>query len=69
MHDRPGTAVPGLFHDLPLTALSAPFQSRVPEEQLFAPERSAACLLEVIEGLGPQDTGGHFAWDGKPVPW
>jgi NAD(P)-dependent dehydrogenase (short-subunit alcohol dehydrogenase family) len=50
------------------TALSAPFRAGVPEGKLFTPERAAAHLLEVINGLGPDDSGKVFAWDGKPIP-
>jgi NAD(P)-dependent dehydrogenase (short-subunit alcohol dehydrogenase family) len=51
------------------TALSRPFQRGVPAERLFAPEVSAAHLLRVIEGLGPSDSGGLFAWDGQRIPY
>jgi NAD(P)-dependent dehydrogenase (short-subunit alcohol dehydrogenase family) len=51
------------------TTLSAPFQAGVPEEKLFSPERSAAALMRVMKGLGPDDTGGFFAWDGAKIPW
>ena len=51
------------------TELSAPFQSNVPDEQLFTPETSAGHLLSVIDGLTPADSGGFFAWDGQPVPY
>jgi hypothetical protein len=30
---------------------------------------AAANLLQVLEGLGPADTGGFFDWQGKAVPW
>jgi len=50
------------------TALSKPFQSNVSESQLFTPETSASHLLQVLDGLTPEDTGRQFAWDGKPVP-
>lgn len=33
-----------------------------------APE-AAENLLRVIEGLRPEDSGGFFDWQGKPVPW
>lgn len=48
--------------------LSAPFQSGVPEGQLFSPEEAARHLLDVIGGLGPQDSGGVFDWRGNRVP-
>ena len=51
------------------TALSRPFQSGVPERQLFSADRSAARLLEVVDGLESGDSGGFFAWDGSPIPW
>ena len=34
-----------------------------------APDEAAKNLLQVIDGLSPQDTGGFFDWAGKSVPW
>jgi NAD(P)-dependent dehydrogenase (short-subunit alcohol dehydrogenase family) len=51
------------------TDLSDPFQKGVPAERLFTPDQSAACLLNVIAGLRPQDSGGFFAWDGAAIPF
>ncbi|UYV36133.1 SDR family NAD(P)-dependent oxidoreductase [Rhodobacteraceae bacterium D3-12] len=34
-----------------------------------SPAVAAANLLGVIDGLGPQDTGGFYDWAGKRVPW
>jgi len=51
------------------TPLSAPFQANVPPEKLFSPERAAAQLLDVLEGLTPEQSGGFWAWDGQPIPW
>lgn len=51
------------------TALSQPFQGNVPAHRLFSPQRTAAQLLTVIDGLSPEDSGGFFAWDGRPIPW
>lgn len=50
------------------TALSKPFQSGVPKDRLFSPERSAQYLLRVLNGLTPANSGGVFAWDGKWIP-
>ena len=33
------------------------------------PETAALQLMQVIEELKPQDSGGFFDWAGKPVPW
>ncbi|MBO6784118.1 MAG: SDR family NAD(P)-dependent oxidoreductase [Alphaproteobacteria bacterium] len=51
------------------TGLSKPFQRSVPEGNLFSPEYAATRLLDVIDGLGSDDTGGFFAWDGKRIPY
>jgi NAD(P)-dependent dehydrogenase (short-subunit alcohol dehydrogenase family) len=50
------------------TGLSQPFQSNVPDAQLFTPDQSAAYLLDVIESLTPADSGKCFDWAGKEVP-
>lgn len=50
------------------TALSAPFQSNLPEGQLQDPESSAAHLLDVIERLKPSDSGKVFDWKGQEIP-
>lgn len=50
------------------TSLSRPFQSNVPDAQLFSPDQSAGYLLNVIEGLGPADTGKSFDWAGQEIP-
>lgn len=51
------------------TELSEPFQSGVPESQLFTVERAVSQLLEVINSRTPEDTGQFFDWAGKPVEW
>ncbi len=50
------------------TALSEPFQSSVPDKQIFTPAESAAHLLNVIDGLTAADSGKVFDWAGKEVP-
>lgn len=49
------------------TSLSLPFQRSVPDQRLFSAERSAAHLLDVIDGLTPAHSGGFFAWNGDPI--
>ncbi|QEA39393.1 SDR family NAD(P)-dependent oxidoreductase [Pistricoccus aurantiacus] len=51
------------------TALSAPFQGRVPEGKLFTPAFVAERLLDVMEQRTPQDTGSFWDWEGKSIPW
>jgi NAD(P)-dependent dehydrogenase (short-subunit alcohol dehydrogenase family) len=50
------------------TGLSKPFQGNTPAEKLFTPDYSASCLLSVLDGLKPDDSGAVFAWDGQRVP-
>ena len=49
------------------TRLSAPFSKE--GLQVHAPLQSARYLIEVIDGLGPEASGGFFDWRGQPVPW
>ena len=51
------------------TGLSEPFQDNVPDEQLFSVERTVGYMLSVIDDLTLDDSGGFFAWDGKPIEW
>lgn len=51
------------------TSLSRPFTSRTPADKLFSAEQSAAYLLNVIDGLTSDDTGGFFAWDGSRIEY
>ena len=51
------------------TPLSAPFQSKVPPEQLFDAARAAKQLLKVIADSGPADSGRFMDWQGLDVPW
>jgi NAD(P)-dependent dehydrogenase (short-subunit alcohol dehydrogenase family) len=47
------------------TRLSKPFQSA--GRDLFKPDRAAVQLLDVLDGLKPQDSGKLFAWDGAEI--
>ncbi|WNO55057.1 SDR family NAD(P)-dependent oxidoreductase [Stakelama saccharophila] len=49
------------------TPLSEPFQANVAPGKLFEPDRAALQLLDVIDGLKPQDSGRLFAWDGEEI--
>ncbi|MFG6175674.1 SDR family NAD(P)-dependent oxidoreductase [Halomonas sp. THAF12] len=51
------------------TALSAPFQARVPEGKLFSPTFVAERLLIVLGERRPADSGGFLDWNDVPIPW
>ena len=51
------------------TELSQPFVAGKQSDYIFSPTMSADYLLEVIDDLGPEQTGQFFAWDGRPIPW
>lgn len=65
----PGTRVVALHPGTVDTALSEPFQSRVPPARLFTAGDSAGHLLKVIDGLDEAASGRFFAWDGQEIPW
>ncbi len=65
---HPQAIVAGLHPGTVDTALSEPFQRGVATEKLFTPEYSAERMLAVLDGLGPSDSGGVFAWDGARIP-
>lgn len=51
------------------TALSEPFRASVAPPNLFAPERAARHLLDVLERQTPDTSGSFLAWDGQTIPW
>jgi NAD(P)-dependent dehydrogenase (short-subunit alcohol dehydrogenase family) len=65
----PNTIVLMLHPGTTDTQLSKPFQSGVPPQKLFSPERTAAQLIEVLSERTQQDSGAFFAWDGSQLPW
>jgi len=65
---KPKALCVGLHPGTVDTDLSKPFQARVAKDKLFSPAHSARCLLTVLDGLGPEENGGVFAWDGGRVP-
>jgi NAD(P)-dependent dehydrogenase (short-subunit alcohol dehydrogenase family) len=66
---HPRSIIVGLHPGTVDTLLSKPFQGNVPAGKLFAPDRAAVQLLDVIDGLKPQDSGKVFAWDGTEIPF
>lgn len=51
------------------TALSRPFQPNLPDGQLTSAQAAAEHLLDVIDNLGPAQSGAFLAWDGQPIPF
>lgn len=65
----PDSIIVGLHPGTVDTALSKPFQGRVPTDKLFSPADSVRKLMSVIDGLEKDDTGKIIAWDGQVVPY
>ncbi len=65
---RPNLIIAGLHPGTVDTDLSAPFQANVAPGKLFSPDQSAGYLLDVVDGLSPEDTGKVFDWAGKKIP-
>lgn len=51
------------------TALSKPFQARVPAEKLFTTGFVAERMLAVLDDCGPEQSGAFLDWAGDPVAW
>ena len=51
------------------TPLSAPFQGNVAPGKLFDAARCAGHLVDVVQQLGPDRSGGFYAWDGAQIAW
>ena len=66
---NPESIVAALHPGTTDTALSQPFQGNVPEGKLFTPDFTAESLLQVLDGLTGDDTGGFFAWNGDPIEY
>ena len=45
-----------------------PYRACLPH-RLFTTEYTAGMLLDVLEGLAPEDSGGFFAYDGSEIEW
>lgn len=45
------------------------FTAGFPGHDRHEPDRAARNLVEVLDGLGPRESGGFFDWQGKRVVW
>ncbi|MDZ3990953.1 SDR family NAD(P)-dependent oxidoreductase [Pseudomonas sp. Teo4] len=66
---NPAATVLALHPGTTDTELSRPFQGGVPVGKLFEPAFAAQCLIELVGQLGPSDSGGFWAWDGRAIEW
>lgn len=65
---HPASVIVGLHPGTVDSALSAPFQSGLPEGQLTAPGDAAANLLGVLGNLTPAQSGRVFDFRGEEIP-
>lgn len=63
---RPQAIVVALHPGTVRSALTERYLARHPAVE---PDAAAAHLLTVASSLNATDSGGFFAWDGKPIPW
>ncbi|MFO8045612.1 MAG: SDR family NAD(P)-dependent oxidoreductase [Halomonas sp.] len=66
---NPNLAVACLHPGTTDTALSRPFQARVPAGKLFSPAFVAEQLLQVLEQRRPGDGASFHDWAGETVAW
>jgi NAD(P)-dependent dehydrogenase (short-subunit alcohol dehydrogenase family) len=64
---RPQAVVVALHPGTVDTDMSRPFQANVSPEKLFSPEHSANCLLDVLDRLTAEQSGGFFDWAGEAI--
>lgn len=65
---RPATVV-ALHPGTTETALTEPFQQSLAHLRVHSPADTAVNLWQVIDGLGPDDSGRFLSWDGSELPW
>jgi len=63
---HPGARLVALHPGTVASALSRPFRG---DELGVAPALAAQRLLQVLDGLRAEDSGGFFSWDGQALPW
>lgn len=51
------------------TELSKPHTPANYRKRVLAPPESAEAMLNVLESLGPGNSGNFYAWDGAEIPW
>ena len=66
---RPDAIIVALHPGTVDTGLSAPFLGTSRPPKVFNAEEAAGHLLDVIDGLTVEDSGGFFAWDGSQIPF
>jgi NAD(P)-dependent dehydrogenase (short-subunit alcohol dehydrogenase family) len=64
---QPNSIIVALHPGTVDTPLSEPFQGSVPDGKLFTPSFAAERMIEVIDNLDTEDSGGFFAWNGEPI--
>ena len=64
---RPLSVIAAIHPGTVDTRLSSPFQTNLPPGQLTTAQYAAQQIVQVIEQLSPDDSGGFFAWDGTPI--
>jgi NAD(P)-dependent dehydrogenase (short-subunit alcohol dehydrogenase family) len=68
-HSHPRGCVAALHPGTNDTPLSRPFQANVAPPDLFDPAYTASGFVELLAGLGAEDSGRFWAWNGDTLPW
>jgi NAD(P)-dependent dehydrogenase (short-subunit alcohol dehydrogenase family) len=63
---RPLAVLAALHPGTVRSRLSAPIIGDAPA---FEPAHAAGLMLDVVDGLGPEQSGGFFAYDGSAIAW
>lgn len=49
--------------------MSAPYKDYLPKNEVFSPEFASCQLIEVLNTLKPDNSGGIFSWNGEDIPY
>ena len=66
---RQGSHIVALHPGTTNTDLSKPFQKNVAEERLFPVEFTVEKLLDVVDAVGEENSGGFYDWAGMALPF
>ena len=66
---RQGTYAITLHPGTTNTDLTKPFQKNVREDRLFPVDFTAGRMIDVIDGMEEDHTGGFYDWSGKALPF
>lgn len=66
---HPQAAIVAIHPGTTDTDLSRPFRRNIDPQRLYTAKQTASRILSTIDGIGINDSGGFYNWDGSVIPW